>query len=115
MPLKFYFDHNVPKSILTGLRLKGIDIVTALEDKRSGLGDNQLLERAFELKRVMFTFDDDFLTVAQDFLIEEKDFYGIIYSHQLKISIGKCIEDLELIASVCDSKDLINQIQFLPL
>jgi hypothetical protein len=31
-------------------------------------------------------------------LSERKDFAGIIYAHQLRITIGQMVEDLELIA-----------------
>ena len=42
-------------------------------------------------------------------------FNGVIYAHQLRISIGACVNDLELIATVADPDDLINGVIFLPL
>jgi len=32
MPLKLYMDHHVPRAITNGLRLRGIDVITARED-----------------------------------------------------------------------------------
>ena len=64
MALTFYMDHHVPRAITVGLRLRGIDVLTAYEDDRSELDDPQLLDRATELKRVLFTQDDDLLAEA---------------------------------------------------
>ena len=29
MPIKLYMDHHVPRAITTGLRLRGVDVITA--------------------------------------------------------------------------------------
>jgi hypothetical protein len=42
-------------------------------------------------------------------------FSGVIYAHQLRVTIGICVRDLELIARVADSQDLENRVEFLPL
>jgi hypothetical protein len=108
-------DHNVPRAITNGLKLKGIDLITALEDGSSQLDDSELLDRASELERVLFTRDYNLLQEATKRQRAGVPFYGIIYAHQLKISIGDCIRDLEIIAEAGDPEDLINQVQFLPL
>jgi hypothetical protein len=115
MPLAFYMDHHVPRAITVGLRLRGVDMLTAYEDGRSELADPALLDRASELERVLFTRDDDLLVEASKQQREGLAFYGVIYAHQLRVSIGRCIEDLELIAKVGEAKDLLNGVKFLPL
>jgi hypothetical protein len=40
---------------------------------------------------------------------------GIVYAHQLDVSIGQCVIDLELIAKASDSDEWINRIEYLPL
>ncbi len=42
-------------------------------------------------------------------------FAGVIYSHQLRITIGQATDDLELIAKVAEPGDVANRIEFLPL
>lgn len=42
-------------------------------------------------------------------------FHGVIYAHQLRVPIGTCVHDLELIAMAGEPEDIINRIQFLPL
>jgi len=115
MAIRLYMDHNVPRAITNGLKLKGIDLITAYEDGSSQLDDSELLDRASELERVLFTRDYNLLQEATKRQRAGVPFYGIIYAHQLKISIGDCIRDLEIIAEAGDPEDLMNQVQFLPL
>ena len=54
-----------------------------------------LLRRATELGRVLVSQDEDLLREgARRWLSERKDFSGIIYAHQLRITIGQMVEDL---------------------
>ena len=115
MPLAFYMDQHVPRAITNGLRLRAVDVLTAYEDGASKFNDSNLLERAGELKRVLFTQDDDLLVEAARRLREGISFYGVIYAHQLYVSIGTCVHDLEAIAKAGEPEDIVNKIQFLPL
>jgi predicted nuclease of predicted toxin-antitoxin system len=115
MALALYMDQHVPRAITTGLRLRGVDVLTAYEDNRSDLADPALLDRANELQRVLFTRDDDLLIEASQRQRAGMPFRGVIYAHQLRVSIGKCVEDLELIAQVGEAEDLMNGVKFLPL
>jgi predicted nuclease of predicted toxin-antitoxin system len=115
MAIKLYMDQHVPRAITVGLRLRGVDMITASEDGASELDDLALLDRAGELERVLFTRDDDLLTEAARRQRESIPFCGVIYAHQLRASIGTCIHDLEIIAKVGESEDLIGQVKFLPL
>jgi predicted nuclease of predicted toxin-antitoxin system len=115
MALALYMDQHVPKAIANGLRLCSVDVLTAYEDGAGEFDDPNLLDRARELKRVLFTQDDDLLSEAANRLRENIPFYGVIYAHQLQISIGVCVRDLELIAKVGEPEDIVNKVQFLPL
>jgi len=64
MPLAFNMDQHVPRAITLGLRLSGVDVLTAYEDGASGWDDAALLGRASALERVLFTRDDDLLAEA---------------------------------------------------
>jgi hypothetical protein len=44
-------DQHVPRAISVGLRLRGVDVVTAFEDGASEMNDSELLNRASELGR----------------------------------------------------------------
>ena len=115
MSLRLYMDHHVPRAITAGLRLRGVDILTAAEDEAALLADPALLDRASGLGRVLFSQDEDLLVEATRRQTENVQFAGVIYGHQLRASIGVCVRDLELIASVADPADLTGQALYLPL
>ncbi len=108
-------DHHVHRSITTGLRLREVDVLTAYEDGTSEWADPLLLDRATALGRVLFSQDRDFLVEATHRQAAGIPFAGVIYAHQLYVSIGKCIADLELVAKINEAADLQNRIQYLPL
>jgi hypothetical protein len=39
----------------------------------------------------------------------------VIYAHQQNITVRQTIEDLELIAMICEAEELVNRVVFLPL
>ena len=108
-------DQHVPRAISVGLRLRGVDVVTAFEDGASEMNDSELLDRASELGRALFTQDDDLLDEAATRQKDGRLFNGVIYAHQLRISIGACINDLEIITKAAEPNDLINTVIFFPL
>ncbi len=115
MSLCFYLDHHVPMAIAAGLRQRQIDVLTAQEDGRADWDDHQLLERAFELGRVVFTQDRDFLVLAADWQRQRRAFAGMVYGHQLRVTIGGAVQDLALIATLISPDDMRNRVEFLPL
>ena len=115
MPIALYMNQHVPRAITVGLRLRGVDVITAHEDGASDMDDPELLDRAGELERVLFTQDDDLLTEATKRQRQGISFRGVIYAHQLRVSIGACVHDLEIIAKAGEPEDLGNRVQFLPL
>lgn len=96
MPIGIYMDVHIPKAITNGLRLRGVDVLTAQEDGTATLPDADLLERAAELGRALYSHDDDLLAEAHNCLTSSKTFAGVIYSHQLTSPVGHCVEDLEI-------------------
>ena len=115
MTVSFYMDHHVPSSITTGLRQREVDVLTAYEDGTHKWADPDLLDRAGELKRVLFTQDDDLLAEAARRQKHDLFFYGVIYAHQQRVSIGLCVQNLELIAKTCEPIDVISDVFYLPL
>ncbi len=115
MSLAFYFDQHVPRSIAIGLRRRGIDVLTAEEDHASDWPDARIIDRATELERIVFSCDADFLELTTQLLSNGKSFCGVIYTHQLQITIGQAVRDLELIALVLSPDDVRNQVIHLPL
>jgi len=108
-------DAHVPGAVTRGLRLRGVDVITAQDDGRDDLDDPLLLDRATELDRALVTQDDDFLTEATRRMQADIPFSGVIYAHQLGITIGRFIDDLTLISLGAEMDYLRNRIEWLPL
>jgi hypothetical protein len=85
--------------------------MTAQEDGKATLEDDQLLDRSGELHRVMFTHDEDFLSEAVRRMERGIPFPGVLYVHQIKLSVGMCIEDLEFIAKAGEPGDFENRVE----
>jgi predicted nuclease of predicted toxin-antitoxin system len=78
--LALYVDQHVSRAIVTELRRRGVDVLTAYEDGASELPDPALLDRASELKRVLLSRDDDLLVEANKRLREGCPF-GASFTH----------------------------------
>jgi predicted nuclease of predicted toxin-antitoxin system len=115
VPLAFYTDVHVPGQITRALRRAAVDVLTAQEDGADELPDDELLDRATNLGRVLVTFDDDLLAEAAKRQQQGISFAGVIYAHQLNVSIGQCIRDLELIAQAGTTEDVASRVVYLPL
>jgi predicted nuclease of predicted toxin-antitoxin system len=114
MGIALYTDVQVRRAVVEGLRLRGVDVLTAQEDGAATLDDSRLLDRATELQRVIFTQDDDFLREASQRQKSGILFGGVIYAHQLNITIKECIENLFLITQATELEEWRNQVEYLP-
>jgi len=108
-------DVHVRRAVTEALRERRVDVLTAQADGTTELLDPALLNRATELGRVLFSQDEDLLAEATRRRRNDIPFGDVVYAHQLKVTIGQCVNDLELIAKAGDPADLANRIQFLPL
>lgn len=108
-------DVHVPRAVTNGLRMRGVNVVTAQEDGSAMLEDGALLRRAGELGRVLVSQDDDLLREGTYLLRTARNFAGIIYAHQLRLTIGQMVDDLELLAKATSNEEWRCKIEFLPL
>lgn len=111
----FYMDVHVPSAVTTGLRRRGVDVVTSQEDGTHESIDETLLERATELGRILFTQDDDLLAIASHWQQQSREFAGLVFCHQLGPGIGIIIQDLELLALCGDDDEVRDHVIHLPL
>jgi len=81
-------DVHVPYAVTIALRLRGVDVLTAQEDGSQKLEDAALLDRATTLGRILFTRDDDLLREGALRQKRGNNFTGIIYAHQLDVSVS---------------------------
>ena len=98
MSLQLYKDVHIPRAVTNGLRLRGVDVLTAQEDGSARLDDGALLTRATALGRVLVSQDADLLREGTRRRREKREFFGIIYANRAatasarwwKISLCSC-------------------------
>jgi Domain of unknown function (DUF5615) len=115
MSINLYMDVDVRQAIMDGLRLRGVDVLTAQEDGASRLSDTLLLDCAMALGRALFSQDRELLREAPERQQRDMPFAGVIYAHQLKVTVGQEVRDLELLAHTSDPGDFANRAEYLPL
>ena len=117
MPVALYMDEHIPKAVTEGLRERHVDAIAVQEDGLTGVSDSEILDRAAELERVVVTYDDDFLRESGRRQEADIYFYGVIYIRKPRdVSIGKLIEDLEIIAKAVEPSYFVNRkLEYLPL
>lgn len=114
MGVGLYLDVHIPRAIAEQLRRRGVDVVTAIEDGYDQLSDEDLLDRASSLGRVLFTQDIRFKALAEDWQRQGRPFGGLLFGHQRGATIGKYVSDLELVAKATDPGDWVGVIERLP-
>jgi hypothetical protein len=108
-------DAHFPAPITKQLRRRDVEALTAPEEKTNGLPDDELLELASSLSRVLVTFDIRFRVMAEDWIRTGRNFAGLVFVDSNRVSFGQTISDLELIAKVYEPEELKNQVKFVPL
>jgi len=108
-------DVHVPAAVTRGLLLRNVDVLTSQLDGTTELKDPDLLDRAGALNRVLVSQDEDLLAEATRRQRNDIPFNGVFYAHQLGITIGRFINDLEVLALAGDSEDYAGRVEFLPL
>ena len=56
MSVALYADVHIPRPIVIGLRMRGVEVLTAQEDNAGRLDDDVLLARASTLGRALVSF-----------------------------------------------------------
>jgi len=77
--LRIYVDECVNGVLVSGLRHRGVDLVTSAEEGLLGADDSQHFARAIALDRVLLTADEDFLPLVIGLLRRGGAFPGLIY------------------------------------
>jgi hypothetical protein len=106
--LKFHLDEHVPPAIADGLRRRGIDVTTTLDAGLSGAVDFDHISFALTQGCVIFTHDDDYLTLHAPGV----EHNGISYCHQHARTIGQILSHLLLMHQVLDSDEMKNRVEY---
>lgn len=108
--LQFYFDEMIAADIASGLRRRGVNVLTTHEAGNLSQSDELQLSFANQEERALFTMDDDFLILHNN----GHEHAGIIYIPQnRRISVGEAVKGLWLVYGVLTPEEMKGHIEFL--
>ena len=108
--IKFYLDEMISPNVATGLRLRGIDVLTVKEAGSLSKRDEEQLDFATREGRVLVTMDDDYLALHSQGVPHA----GIAYIAQnRKVGIGELVQRLQLVYEVLEPQELRGSVEFL--
>jgi hypothetical protein len=115
MQISLYIDEDaMSRSLLRGLRSRGIEVATVLDEGMVGESDRDQLEYAWQTKRVLYTFNvADFCRLHKEYLTEGKPHAGIIVVYRQRYSVGEQLRLLLRLADLNSANDMINNLLFL--
>lgn len=102
MQIRLYIDEDaMAHALVQGLRARGVDVTTVIDEGMNKRDDSGQLERATQERRVIYTFNvGDFCKLHRDYLAAGKSHAGIIVVYRQRYSVGEQIRRLiELIAT----------------
>ncbi|MCI0487175.1 MAG: DUF5615 family PIN-like protein [Blastocatellia bacterium] len=115
MRIRLYIDEDaMAYGLAQQLRLRGVDVTTALDEGMIECDDIEHLEYATAQSRVLYSFNiGDYHRLHTEYLIQGKHHAGIILSQQQRYSIGEQLRRLLRIITLKTAEDMLNEIEFL--
>jgi predicted nuclease of predicted toxin-antitoxin system len=108
--LAFYLDENIEIALAEQLKRRGLDVVTALDLGLLGESDENHLSRAVASKRVLCTYDFDFVEMATAGM----EHCGIVIGINQVTTISDWIRFLENLNHTASAETMNNLVRFVP-
>lgn len=114
MRIRIYFDEDSARhSLARELRVRGADVVTAVEIGTGGQMDEQQLEWATNNSRVLYSFNrGDFFGLHTVWLRSGRSHAGIVLSRQ-DLSVGEQMRRLLRLINRLSAEEMRNRVEFL--
>ena len=115
MTVRPYVDEDaLDNDLISALRVRGIDIITAREAGMIEQKDEVHLEYATTQGRALFSFNvGDFYRLHAGFLREGKAHAGIILARQQRYTVGEQMRRLLKLIAAKSAEDMRNQVEFI--
>ncbi len=115
MPICLYIDEDAMNSkLVKGLRARGFDVKTVLDEGMTGFDDDAQLEYASARKRTLYTFNvGDFCRIHKEYMQQNKFHAGIIVVYRKRYDIGEQIKRLSNLVQEKSPQEMINNLVFL--
>jgi hypothetical protein len=109
--LRFYLDENVPLVVAEQLARSGIDAVSVHSLDRLGDTDEDHLQRATAMGRMLCTHDQDFLRITATGI----EHAGIAFADQYNATIGGWVRGLRALHARMSAEEAVRHVEFLPM
>ena len=106
--MRFHLDEHVDHVIAQGLRRLAIDVTTTTDAGLLEAEDHEHLAFARAAGRIVFTQDEDFLSLAA----RGVEHLGIVYCHPRARSAGEIIAFLRLLHECVEPTDMANRVEY---
>lgn len=115
MKLRLYIDEDsMRRALVSALRARGVDVVTALEAGLAGRADDVQLDYATAEGRVLYSYNiSDFCRLHSAYLSAAKAHAGIIMAQQRQFSIGEQMRRLLRLVAARAPEAMQCQLEFL--
>ena len=115
MTVRLYFDEDcMDQDLVQALRIRRVDVTTALEQDMLEQSDQAHLEFATAQGRVLYSFNiGDFHHLHTVYLTEGKSHAGIILAPQQRYTIGQQMRRLLRLMATLSAREMQNRLEFL--
>jgi len=107
--IKYHLDEHIDSAVAAGLRLRGVDVTTTIEQGLNGTSDLRQLEFARAHGRVLVTCDSDFIALANSGVPHA----GIVFWAARHRRLGQVVLDLVLLSRVVTAEEMAGHVEFL--
>ena len=115
MRIRLYLEEDsMSQALVRGLRARGVDVTTALQEGMIERRDEAHLEYATQAGRVLYSFNvADFYYLHGKCLSEGKEHAGLILTRQQRVSVGEQLRRLLRLIAKVPAEEMKNRVEFL--
>lgn len=115
MRIRLYIDEDaMARALVQGLRARGVDLTTVIEEGMNERDDREQLEYATAQGRVVYTFNvGHFCNIHKSYMAHGKSHSGIIVVNRQRYSVGEQIRRLLSLIGITSAEHMIDNLRFL--
>jgi hypothetical protein len=115
MQIRLYLDEDaMDGNLVWALRVRGVDVTTALDAGLTGSADEEHLKYAIASERTLYSFNvRDFISLHTAYVAASKQHAGIILGQQQRYSVGEQMRRLVRLIQMRSAESLRNTVEFL--
>jgi hypothetical protein len=115
MKIRLYLDEDtMDGDLVHALRIRGVDVLTALDVGMIRRDDNEHLDYATGEGRSLYSYNvRDYQLLHTQYLMVAKSHAGIIVAQQQKYSVGEQMRRLSRLVASVPAEQMHNQMEFL--